>query len=89
MVCAEHDQKLLRRIVGGNSSMDLKVKAVAGSSEWHLNDLIAGRLDPTMSADITDTLASKNITVISCKLLKTSISANADDLHDAASLCLI
>ena len=64
----KHDKKPLRRIVGGNNSTDLKVKAVAGSSEWHL---FAGRLDPTTSADdITDMLASKNITVISYKLLR-------------------
>ena len=64
----KHDKKPLRRIIGGNSSTDLKVKAVAGSSEWHL---FAGRLDPTTSADdITDIMASKKITVISCKLLK-------------------
>jgi len=34
----KRDKKPLRRIIGGNSSTDLKVKAVAGSSEWHLFD---------------------------------------------------
>ena len=44
----KHDKKPVRRIVGGNTSGDLKVKAVAGSNEWHI---FAGRLDPETSAD--------------------------------------
>ena len=48
----------VRRIVGGNKSADLKVKACAGSTEWHL---FAGRLDPTTTVeDLTDMLTSKN-----------------------------
>ena len=58
----------MRRIVGGNNSADLKVKAVAGSAEWHV---FAGRLDPTTTEDdLTDMLSSKNIKVISCKMLR-------------------
>jgi len=64
----KHDKKPVRRIVGGNTSGDLKVKAVAGSNEWHI---FAGRLDPETSADdVTEMLTSKNIDVISCKMLK-------------------
>ena len=58
----------VRRIVGGNKSADLKVKACAGSTEWHI---FAGRLDPaTTVEDLTDMLTSKSIKVISCSMLK-------------------
>ena len=58
----------IRKIVGGNSSSDLKVKAIAGSSEWHV---FAGRLDPaTTEDDITEMLTAKNIKVVNCKLLR-------------------
>ena len=58
----------IRKIVGGNNSSDLKVKAIAGSSEWHI---FAGRLDPaTTEDDITDMLTAKKIKVVNCKLLR-------------------
>ena len=60
--------RAVRRIVGGNNSTDLKVKAVTGSAEWHV---FAGRLDPTTTeGDLIDMLTSKNINVVSCKMLR-------------------
>jgi len=62
------DNRSIRRIIGGNNSTDLKVKAVTGSKEWHI---FAGRLDPqTTTDDVTELLASKNISVVRCKMLK-------------------
>ena len=64
----KHNRTVVRRIVDGNNSADLKVKAVAVSAEWHV---FAGRLDPTTTEDdLTDMLSSKNIKVISCKMLR-------------------
>jgi len=57
----------IRKIVGGNSSSDLKVKAITGSNEWHI---FAGRLDPTTKEDdLMDMLSAKDIRVVNCKLL--------------------
>jgi len=51
-----------------NNSTDPKVKAVTGSKEW---TTFAGRIDPqTTTDDVTELLASKNISVVSCKMLK-------------------
>ena len=62
------ENRSLRRIIGGNNSADMKVKAVVGRKEWHL---FVGRLDPETSADdVSDMLTSTNISVISCKMLK-------------------
>ena len=62
------DNRSLRRIIGGNNSADMKVKAVVGRKEWHL---FVGRLDPeTLADDVSDMLTSKNISVISCKMLQ-------------------
>ena len=60
------DNRSLRRIIGGNNSADMKVKAVVGRKEWHL---FVGRLDPETD-DVSDMLTSTNISVISCKMLK-------------------
>ena len=58
----------IRKVVGGNSSSDLKVKAIASSSEFHV---FAGRTDPaTTEDDITEMLTAKKIKVVNCKLLR-------------------
>jgi len=58
----------VRKIVGGNKSADLKVKAIASSGEWHI---FFGRLDPSTTADeLTDMLSANKISVVSCKPLK-------------------
>lgn len=64
----KQESRPIRKIVGGNSSSDLKVKAIAGSREWHV---FAGRLDPsTTEEDIAEMLSTKKIKVVNCKLLR-------------------
>ena len=59
--------KATRKIVGANDATNLKVKAIASSSEWHI---FAGRLCPTTTeGDLSAMLSDQGIKVVSCQLL--------------------
>jgi len=59
-------QPRIRKIVGGSSAADVKLKAIP--SDWHI---FVGRMDPSTSAnDMIEMLKSNNIDVVDCKLLR-------------------
>jgi len=58
----------VRKIVGTNRDTGQKVKAIPGTTEWHI---FACRLEPTTTeAEMTAMLSDSHIKVVSCQLLE-------------------